>query len=84
MTAQTYEAWRISYQSSEQAARAAYAMWQEAQAQRAPLEEKRILEIADKHRTSYPSCGFDFEEFDEVGFCRDLEGEFGIKQEPSK
>jgi hypothetical protein len=28
MSGQTYESWRISYQSSEQAARAAWAAWQ--------------------------------------------------------
>ena len=41
MTAQTYEAWRISYQSSEQAARAAFARVVE-------LEEARRAIIAEK------------------------------------
>ena len=41
MTAQTYEAWRISYQSSEQAARAAFARVVE-------LEEGRRAIIAEK------------------------------------
>lgn len=41
MTAQTYEAWRISYQSSEQAARAAFSRVKELEAKVA--EGKRLL-----------------------------------------
>lgn len=39
MTAQTYEAWRISYQSSEQAARAAFARAQELEGALAEMHE---------------------------------------------
>lgn len=48
MTAQTYEAWRISYQSSEQAARAAFARTQELEAQ--ATQAQRTLLMSDSSK----------------------------------
>lgn len=58
-----YESWRISYQSSEQAARAAYRMWQELEASGAggvePLRklenELRVIEAA-KRLVDHADC----------------------------
>jgi len=48
MTAQTYEAWRISYQSSEQAARAAFALAQELEAQAAQAQHALLMSDSSK------------------------------------
>lgn len=47
-----YEAWRISFQDSEQAARAAFAAWQAAEAQLATQAE-----LLDKARRSIVTAG---------------------------
>lgn len=40
---------------------------------RKPLSDEYISVIAEKHRFSYSSSGFDFEEFDDIEFCREIE-----------
>jgi hypothetical protein len=48
MTAQTYEAWRISYQSSEHAARAAFARAQELETQAAQAQHALLMSDSSK------------------------------------
>ena len=48
----TYEAWRISYQSSEQAARAAYAECARLQAKIEQMEKQEPVAVVDYKRGS--------------------------------
>jgi hypothetical protein len=76
----SYEAWRISYQSSEQAARVAYAEWQNTRD-----EVKKWKALADAAAQGFEACQRRQERTERLeqaaGYC--TEGDGGCSASPA-